>query len=150
MLARHEVEFIVVGGVCGALHGAPIATFDLDAVHSRRPENVDRLLAALEELGACYRTHPGRRLRPTKTHLESPGHQLLMTDAGPLDLPGSVGQGRSYDDLAEHATQMQVGPTPVRVLDLDTLIRLKEELGGEKDRAVLPILRRTREEKRKQ
>jgi len=37
----------------------------------------------------------------------------------------------------------------IRVLDLETLIAIQEELGGEKDRAVLPILRRTLEEKRK-
>jgi len=37
----------------------------------------------------------------------------------------------------------------IRVLDLETLIAVKEELGGDKDRAVLPILRRTLEEKRK-
>jgi hypothetical protein len=36
----------------------------------------------------------------------------------------------------------------IRVLDLETLIAVKEELGGEKDRAVLPTLRRTLEEKR--
>jgi hypothetical protein len=37
----------------------------------------------------------------------------------------------------------------IRVLDLETLIAVKEELAGEKDRAALPILRRTLEEKRK-
>jgi hypothetical protein len=37
----------------------------------------------------------------------------------------------------------------IRVLDLETLIAVKESVGGEKDRAVLPILRRTLEEKRK-
>ena len=35
----------------------------------------------------------------------------------------------------------------VRVLDLATLIEIKEYLGIEKDRAVLPILRRTLEER---
>jgi len=34
----------------------------------------------------------------------------------------------------------------VRVLDLATIIALKEELAGEKDLAVLPILRRTLEQ----
>jgi hypothetical protein len=34
------------------------------------------------------------------------------------------------------------------VLDLETLIAVKEEVGGEKDRAVLPVLRRTLEESR--
>ena len=37
----------------------------------------------------------------------------------------------------------------VKVLDLETLIAIKEDLGGEKDRAVWPVLRRTLEEKRK-
>jgi len=35
------------------------------------------------------------------------------------------------------------------VFDLETLIAVKEELGNEKDRAVLPILRRTLEESRR-
>jgi hypothetical protein len=37
----------------------------------------------------------------------------------------------------------------IRVLDLATIIALKEELGGEKDRAVLPVLRQTLEERRR-
>jgi hypothetical protein len=36
----------------------------------------------------------------------------------------------------------------VRVLDLETLIAVKEEVGGEKDIAMLPVLRRTLEESR--
>lgn len=37
-LTAHDVEFIVVGGVCGVLQGASLATFDLDVVHNRRDE----------------------------------------------------------------------------------------------------------------
>jgi len=55
-LRRAQIDFIVVGGICGVLHGAPITTFDLDLVHSRDPENVQRMLAALEILEARYRT----------------------------------------------------------------------------------------------
>ena len=35
VLVRHEVEFIVVGGVAAILEGVPIATFDLDIVYRR-------------------------------------------------------------------------------------------------------------------
>ncbi|MBW1690691.1 MAG: hypothetical protein JRJ70_08075 [Deltaproteobacteria bacterium] len=49
-LTEHEVDFIVVGGVCAVLHGAPVTTFDLDLVHSRSPENLERLILALKEL----------------------------------------------------------------------------------------------------
>ena len=37
----------------------------------------------------------------------------------------------------------------IRVLNLETLIQIKEQLHSEKDRAMLPLLRRTLEEKRK-
>jgi hypothetical protein len=46
--------------------------------------------------------------------------------------------------------EMEVGSgVRVRVLDLQTIVALKEELSGEKDLAVLPVLRRTLELKRK-
>src|SRR3954447_2164849 len=85
------VDFIVVGGVCAVLHGAPVSTLDVDLVHSRAPENLERLLAALQDLDAYYREQPDRRLRPGPSHLASAGHQLLLTRAGPLDLLGTVG-----------------------------------------------------------
>ncbi len=37
-LVAHRVDFLVVGGICAVLHGAPIANkFDLDLVHSAPP-----------------------------------------------------------------------------------------------------------------
>ncbi len=150
VLARHEVDFIIVGGVCGVLHGAPVSTFDLDLVHSLSASNIDHLLVALDELEARYRTHPERVTNPARSHLESHGHQLLITRAGPLDLLGAISKNRKYEDLLQHSEWMNVGSSRVRVLDLETLIQLKEELGTEKDRAVLPILKRTLDEKRKQ
>jgi hypothetical protein len=46
-LSKYKVDFIIVGGVCGVLHGAPVTTFDLDIVHSRTQENLARLMPAL-------------------------------------------------------------------------------------------------------
>lgn len=144
-LERCHVDFIVVGGVAAVLHGAPINTFDLDIVHSRHPANVSRLLTALTSLDAHARGRPS--LRPDAAHLASAGHQLLMTRLGPLDVLGSAGDKRTYEDLSPYAVVMALAPTlTVRVLRLDWLIRLKEETAGDKDRAVLPILRRTLEE----
>jgi hypothetical protein len=143
------VDFIVVGGVAAVLDGAPINTFDLDVVHSRSEANITRLLAVLEELDAVYRIQQERHIRPAASHLASAGHQNLITPYGPLDLLGAIGRNLGYDDLVPHSVEMDVGEgILVRVLDLETLIAIKEELGGEKDRAVLPVLRRTLEEKR--
>ena len=89
-------------------------------------------------------------MRPGVSHLSSPGYQLLMTKAGPLDLPGVIGKSSGYNELLEYTIQMEVGSgLPVRLLDLETLIKVKEETARDRDKAVLTILRRTLEEKSK-
>lgn len=146
-LTRHQVDFIVVGGVCAVLQGAPITTFDLDVVHSRKPENLDKLITALEALEACYRVRHDLKLKPTLLHLSSPGHQLLMTRYGPLDVLGAIGKGHGYDELISHSIELDVGENwKVRLLTLEKHIQIKEEVARDQDKAVLPILRRTLDE----
>jgi predicted nucleotidyltransferase len=70
-----------------------------------------------------------------------------MTKSGPLDVLGST-VGGGYEELMACTEQVDLGGgTRVRILDLPTLIRLKEKLGRDRDRAVLPILRRTLQER---
>jgi hypothetical protein len=142
------VRFIVVGGVAAVLEGVPVNTFDVDIVHSREADNIGRVLGALGSLEAVYRLRP--ELRPNASHLAGPGHQLLTTRFGYLDILGTIGRGRGYEDLLPftHEVELDNG-LRVRVLDLETLIAIKEEVAGEKDLAVLPIMRRTLEEKRR-
>ena len=149
-LAEHRVEFIVVGGISAVLQGRPLATFDLDVVHSLSSQNIQQLLKALDELGASYRTAGRPSLKPDASHLASSVHQLLITRFGPLDLLGSIGKGHGYDELLTNSQFMQVGPSlGVRVLDLPMVIQTKEETAREKDTAVLAILRRTLQEKQR-
>jgi len=143
-LAEARVDFVVVGGLAAVLDGAPIATLDVDIVHSREPENLDRLLDALGRLDAFFRIQPERRIRPETSHLAGFGHLNLSTRHGPLDLLGTIGRGRGYEDLLPHTVEMDLGEgVRVRVLDLETVIAIKEEVGGEKDLATLPTLKRT-------
>ncbi len=147
ILIEHEVEFIVVGGVSAVLQGAPVATFDLDIVHRRTPENIARLLAALRTLDARYRIQDDRVIVPNCSFLESERHQLLMTNHGPLDVLGAIGANRSYEDIFELAVELEVGELHLKILDLKSLIEIKEEIGHLKDRAVLEILRQTLKER---
>ena len=147
-LASHRVDFVIIGGVGAVLQGAPVSTFDLDLVHSRTPDNVQRLSAALQSMDAWYREHAQTRLRPSARDLAGAGHHLLVTRSGPLDLLGAVTGGRGYEELLPNAIEILAEQDlPVKVLDLANLITLKEELGREKDVAMLPILRRTLEER---
>ncbi len=73
-----------------------------------------------------------------------------MTCFGPLDLLGEIGAAHGYDELVRQTVEVEVGgDLKVKVLNLPTLIQVKEETAGDKDRAVLAILRRTLEEKSK-
>jgi|ERR1700733_9710149 hypothetical protein len=152
LTALHDakVEFLVVGGLAAVLNGTPVHTYDVDVVHRRTTENVDRLMPVLESLDAVYRIQPERRLRPAKSALLSTGHQNLVTRYGPLDVLGSIGEGLGYEELLPRSSEMLIGPDlSARVLNLETLIEIKEQLGGEKDRAMLPILRRALERKKR-
>ncbi|MFZ0450062.1 MAG: hypothetical protein WAL98_12540 [Desulfatiglandaceae bacterium] len=149
-LTEYKVDFIIVGGVCAVLHGAPVSTFDLDLVHSRDPGNIDGLMSALQSLDAYFRGQGSRIIRPTPRHLSSPGHQLLLTRAGPLDLLGMIGKGRDYKKLLKSSVEVHLSENlKVRTLRLGTLIDIKEETARDRDKAMLPILRRTLEEKSK-
>jgi hypothetical protein len=104
----------------------------------------------LQALDAYHREHADTKLRPTTISLAGPGHHLLMTRAGPLDLLGAVTQGRGYEDLRGQTIDIEIAPgLTMKVLDLSMLVRLMEELGREKDLAVLPVLRRALEERGK-
>ncbi len=143
-LAAHEVKFIVVGGVGAVIQGCPVMTFDLDIVHERSPENVERLHRALSDVDATYRIQPDRRLRPTPVALAGPGHHLLLTIHGPLDVLGEIGAAHDYGELIEVSEVVIIDDSlTVDVLSLDWLIRTKEEVGGPKDLAVLDVLRET-------
>lgn len=142
-----KVDFIIVGGVCGALHGAPINTLDIDFVHSREPENLEKVLKALEELGAYYRELGNRRLKPKRKVLAGPNPNLFTTNAGPLDLLGTIDEGRAYSELLTHTTQLEVFGMAVLVLNLETLIEVKRRAGRPKDLIAVPILERALKER---
>lgn len=50
-LQKHDVHYVVIGGVAAVLHGVPRATFDLDVLIEATEENVSKLLEALTEAG---------------------------------------------------------------------------------------------------
>jgi predicted nucleotidyltransferase len=149
-LRQREIQFIIVGGIAAVLNGAPVQTYDIDLVYSREAENIDGLLMFLAEAEAIFRIQPEKRLRPNKSHLMGRGHLNLLTRYGPVDLLATIGQGLDYSDLLPRSTKMEIGDgIGVQVLDLETIIAVKEHLASEKDLAMLPLLRRTLSEMKK-
>ena len=48
---RHNVRYVIIGGIAAILYGVPRATFDLDILIDATPENAQRLLDALLDAG---------------------------------------------------------------------------------------------------
>lgn len=140
-------RFIVVGGVSAVLQGAGVNTFDLDLVHARDPENVERLLTGLDQLDAHYRHAVGRVIRPSASHLSSPGHQLLYTRLGNLDLLGTIDGGRAYEDLIAHTDRVRIGGMELAILKLEELVEIKRRTGRTKDKLTLHHLLATLRER---
>ena len=96
-LAEAGVEFIIVGGTAAVLQGAPIVTEDLDILHRRTADNVDRLHVWLLAHGAYHRFDlANRRLAPSREVLLGTGHVNLSTDLGKLDVLCELSLGEGY------------------------------------------------------
>lgn len=142
-LAAHGVPCIVIDGVSAALQGVPATTYDLDLVLDPDPAHLDRAFELLQELDACLRKHlPAKRLELARADLDTPGAKLLQTRLGPLDILGVLANGWRFADFEPRSRELVFSDgLRARVLDLAALIEVKEAVGREKDRAVLPLYR---------
>lgn len=139
-LARHGVEFVLVGGMAAQTHGNTRMTNDVDLIPRPDPENLERLAEALRSLDA---------------RVLNPGHEDLEVDAAMLpratiwqfatphgdidvlhDAPGAV----PYGELRERALVIALDEIRIAVAGRDDLIRMKLARGRPVDRADVAAL----------
>ena len=147
---RHEVRFLVIGGIAGALHGSTTMTSDLDILYARDRENVRRLAAGLAELDAHRRDLPAGVAAPVDEQVILNGmNVLLSTRYGDLDCIGETPSGRFiYEQFAPTASRYEIAADlSVSAVSLDELIRMKRATGREQDRAEVERLSALRDER---
>ena len=155
VLLRHQVDFVVIGGFAAELHDVPIPpTRDVDITPANDRDNLDRLIGALDELGARLRVLGGPEMGVdvpgglTPELLQSMISVALVTAAGPLDISLLPDGTEGYSDLERGSSQMAFASLQIPVASLDDIIRSKEAAGREKDLLVLPALREHRRRQR--
>ena len=149
VLDRHGVDYVLIGGLAGALHGSPAATNDADICPARTPDNLSRLAAALVELEARIRTESepdGLSFDRSPEFLATVELLNTTTAAGDLDISFAPTGTDGYDDLAERAVSFDIDETRVLVASLDDVIHSKRTAGRPKDLATLPVLEALRDE----
>jgi hypothetical protein len=143
-LERRRVAFVVIGAFARVIQGAEEVTDGLDIVPQLRPENLERLASALDDLDARV---PGRG-DPELNEGALVGEPMAIeTPHGELKLIGEpAGTRRGYDDLRRATTREPIGRgLRPQVASVDDLARMLAALDRAHDQARLQAMRRIAE-----
>lgn len=136
-LARHRVDYVVIGGVATQVHGHRRTTMDLDLTPDPSIENLRRLGAALAELKARPRDAGTEK---TEVPVGDPERLAvaaivppLLTQHGQIHILKEPKGGRGFDQMRRQALVVDIDGNEVAIASLDDLIRMKRAAGRPAD-----------------
>jgi hypothetical protein len=139
-LTRHEVDYVLVGGMAAQTHGNTRMTNDVDLIPAPNPQNLDRLAGALRALDA-------RVLNPGHEDLEVDAKMLpratiwqLATPHGDIDVLQDPPGAAPYPGLRKRALVISLDEARVPVAGRDDLIRMKLARGRPIDKVDVAAL----------
>lgn len=142
VLARHGVDFVLIGGMAALALGASRNTYDLDIAYERSVENLERLAAALIELDSRLRGAPPDVPFVLDAEMLRRGLNFtFLTPFGSLDVLGEPAGAPPYMQLKTEATSVEIVGERVLLVSLDHLIAMKEAAGRPHDRLTANELR---------
>jgi hypothetical protein len=144
-LVRAGVDFVIVGGYAGIVHGCTYTTQDVDIACDFSPANLRLLQEAISDLHPVHRMTPGRQ--PLELTPENAGefrNLYLDTDLGHLDCLSEIQGIGPYEQVKRASQSIEVEGMQLHVLTIDALIRAKEALHRPRDREALRQLKAIR------
>ncbi len=122
ILNKHQIEYIVIGGVAASLHGCPEQTYDIDILYNNTEENKNRLLKALNEIEAKW------DVPMTSDVLNRQFVFAFYTKYGDLDIFNYVTGLGYYDDAIKYKEIAEYSNMNIQILNLEGLIKSKEAI----------------------
>jgi hypothetical protein len=153
-LVRHEVRFIILGGIAERLLGSPRTTEDFDICPEASRANLERLAAMLNEVKAVWRPEgmEAKGFPPVEPwsarSFASQTSLSLLTEFGSFDIWPRPDGTNGYRDLIRKAVDVEIGGRPAKAVHLEDSIRIKRAIGGTKYLSHLPLLREVQEQRR--
>lgn len=138
ILAKADVDFVVVGGVALRAHGSAYLTQDLDICYSRSRSNLEKLAEAMNPLNPRPRGFPeDLHFVWDWTTLRNGTNFTFRTSLCDIDLLGDVPGIGTFEEVLKYSDLVDFDGVPIRILSIDGLIKSKETAGREKDLAGL-------------
>ncbi len=135
-LTGRGVDFVVIGGVAGVLHGSPRVTQDLDVAFATDTGNLEALGNALHDLDARLAgVEEDVPFTPDAEALRRVMTLTLETRYGRLDVLAAPSGAPVHSELRSRADRFDVGGFHVLVAALEDLISMKRAAGRPKDLA---------------
>lgn len=138
-LLDHNIDFVLIGGFAGVVHGATQVTQDLDICAVLSEAQIEKLREALKDLSPTHRMNPQAKIsfleRPKKG--ESIQNLYLQTEAGILDVIQQVSGIGDFNILKQNADEVILFEKRCKVISLDDLIQVKKTLNRTKDKSIL-------------
>jgi predicted nucleotidyltransferase len=148
-LHRHQVEYVLIGGLAVALHGIERNTMDIDVCVIISPDNLQHLIEAAKELGLSpVLPVPLETLGQIDTLKQ--WHQQRNLQAFALHTPDLAGVTLDVllfppvapADMCQRAIRLDISGTPVNLASVEDLISLKQNVGRPIDLADIAHLKR--------
>jgi hypothetical protein len=149
-LDRHGVDFIVIGGIAGIIHGSAHPTYDFDVLYARDDKNLERMATMLSELHVTLANAPKDLPFQVDARTLAAGSNFTFeSDLGRFDILGHAEGMRDYQKMRADATFEELWGLPVRTASIDDLIRMKRATGRPKDKSMAEELIAIAEDQRR-
>jgi hypothetical protein len=125
VLARHAVDYVIVGGLAVQTHGHVRTTVDIDVLPCPDPSNLARLADALNALEARILNPGSEGLKIDATMLPRATLWQFVTRHGAVDILHDAPGAPSYKDLRDRALEVHLGDLKLAVAGRDDLIGMK-------------------------
>ena len=133
-LVAHKIRFVVVGGVAATVQGSARFTNDLDICYDAATDNVQRLLALLQEWNAYLRgMEPALPFILDERTFRTTPMMALTTTQGAIDVLAEVPGVGDYIAAREQSEPVRIGAIEFRALTLEALIASKKAVRRKKD-----------------
>ncbi|HBG78472.1 MAG TPA: hypothetical protein DDW84_06475 [Phycisphaerales bacterium] len=134
-LSDAGVEFVIIGGLAGIIHGSTRTTQDIDICCKFTPENLFKLFAAVKNTNPVHRMSPNRPVLVLNSQNADKFKNLYLdTDIGQLDCLGEVQGIGNFDEVCKNAISVHIGGKNYQVLSIDALIKSKKSLNRPTDK----------------